>query len=324
MIHAGIAGLGRWGQILVNSIQGRSEVIRVTAGCTGRKERVRHYCGHNGIDLRDSLDDLISDPALDAIILATPHSQHRDQIIACAEAGKHVFVEKPFTLTKADAEAAIDACEKAGIVCAIGHNRRFLPSMKRLSEMTSGGEIGEILHVEAAFHADGGLRYAPEHWRASEAESPAGGMTGLGIHTIDSLIALLGPISEVTAVSERRATPVPIDDVTFITLRFAGGATGYFSTLFATPRDWRIQVMGDQGWAEMRGHERLTVKRRDMALEDVQNYDRVDIEKAELEAFAEAAGGGAPYPIPWADIVHATAVLEAIIKSGKTGETIRI
>jgi len=56
MIHAGIAGLGRWGQILVDSVQGRSEVIRVTAGCTGRKERARHFCGQKVIDLRDSLD----------------------------------------------------------------------------------------------------------------------------------------------------------------------------------------------------------------------------------------------------------------------------
>jgi predicted dehydrogenase len=323
MINAGIAGLGRWGRVLIDSVQGKSDLIKVTAGCTGRRHLAEDYCVENEIDLRGSLDDLLNDDSLDAIILATPHGQHREQVIACAKAGKQIFIEKPFTLTKTDAIEALDACKNAGVICAIGHNRRFLTSMARLRDMTTTGELGTILHIEAQFHADGGLNYTNEHWRASDSESPAGGMTGLGIHSIDALISFLGPITEVTAVSERRVMTVPIDDTTFFTMRFASGATGYFSTCFATPRDWRIQVLGDKGWAEMRGHEKLTTSMRGGS-EEVTSYDVMDIERAELEAFANACTGGEPYPIPWSDIIHATAVLEAVVTSAKTGETVKL
>lgn len=323
MINAGIAGLGRWGRILVDSVQGKSDLINVTAGCTGRRHLAEDYCRDKGIDLRATLDDLISDDSIDAIILATPHGQHREQVIACANAGKQIFIEKPFTLTKADAVEALEACDKTGVVCAIGHNRRFLPSMARLRDMTTTGALGNILHVEAQFHADGGLNYTDEHWRASDSESPAGGMTGLGIHSIDALISFLGPITEVTAVSERRVLSVPIDDTTFFTMRFESGVTGYFSTCFATPRDWRIQVLGDKGWAEMRGHEKLTTSMRG-GTEEITTYDATDIERAELEAFATACSGGDPYPIPWSDIIHATAVLEAVVTSAKTRTTIKL
>ncbi len=323
MINAGIAGLGRWGRVLVDSVQGKSDLIRVSAGCTGRRHLAEEYCAEKGINLQDSLDDLLADDSLDAVILATPHGQHREQVIAAAKAGKQIFIEKPFTLTKADAEAALAACEKAGVVCAIGHNRRFLPSMARLREMATTGELGNLLHVEAQFHADGGLNYTDEHWRASDSESPAGGMTGLGIHSLDALISFMGPISEVTAVSERRVLSVPIDDTTFFTMRFASGVTGYFSTCFATPRDWRIQVLGDKGWGEMRGHEKLTTSMRGGG-EDVTTYETVDIERAELEAFANACTGDEAYPIPWSDIVHATAALEAVVTSAETGETVTL
>ena len=95
MIKAGIAGLGRWGQTLVNSVHGKSDKIVFTAGCTGRKARAQDYCDEKGIDLRDGLADLLNDPDLDAVVLATPHSQHADQVIAAAAAGKQIFIEKP-------------------------------------------------------------------------------------------------------------------------------------------------------------------------------------------------------------------------------------
>ena len=323
MINAGIAGLGRWGRILVDSVQGKSDLIKVTAGCTGRRHLTEDYCSEKGITLYDTFDELLADDTLDAVILATPHGQHREQVIAAAKAGKQIFIEKPFALTKADAEEALAACEKAGVVCAIGHNRRFLPSMARLRDMATSGEIGNLLHVEAQFHADGGLKYTDDHWRASGEESPAGGMTGLGIHSVDALISFLGPIKEVTATSERRVLKVPIDDVTFFTMRFESGVTGYYSTCFATPRDWRIQVAGDKGWVEMRDHEKLTVSMRGGS-EEVTTFDKTDIERAELEAFARACTGGEAYPIPFSDIIHATAVLEAVVTSAKTGKTVTL
>jgi len=323
MIRAGIAGMGRWGQVLVSSVQGKSDQIEFVAGCTGRKERAQAFCDENSIDLRDELGDLLGDDSLDAIVLATPHSQHAEQIKSAAKAGKAIFIEKPFTLDHVSAAAAVRAVEEAGVVCALGHNRRFLPSMIHLQGLVNSGEIGTVLHVESNISAGGALNYSPEHWRASGSESPAGGMTGLGVHMVDALISFLGPVTEVTAISERRVASVPIDDTTFMHFRFDGGHTGYMGTVFATAWDWRIQVFGDKGWVEMRGPRKLTISKVGGEPEVIE-FEETDIERAELEAFATAITGGAPYPLPLDQAIHGTAILEAIIQSSTQGRTVKV
>jgi len=319
MINVAIVGIGRWGQRLVSSVQGTSDKIRFAAGATGRKARAAEFCAGHGIELRDDYDSLLADPALDAVVLATPHTQHRAQIEAAAAAGKHVFVEKPLCLTRADAEAATAATQAAGVVMALGHNRRFMPPMIRLKQMIDTGELGQVLHVEGHFSSDGALNYGSDHWRASHTESPAGGMTGMGIHTVDAFINLLGEITEVTAISQQRALEVDMDDTTAVLMRFAKGCTGYLGTLAATALLWRVHVFGTEGWAEMRGNRTLVTRLRGMDDEVAEDLGKSDSVRAELDAFAEAATGGAPYPLPLDQAVHGVAVLEAIVTSSRAG-----
>ena len=323
MLQAGICGLGRWGQVLVRSVQNKSNLINFVAGCTGRKARAKLFCEENNIQLENSLSDLLNNDNIDAIILATPHKQHYSQIVSVANSGKHVFVEKPFTLTKKEAVTAISFCNKAQVICSVGHNRRFLPSMKKLKTLCNSGALGKIFHVEAHFHSDSGFNYDPNHWRANKAESPAGGMTGLGIHIVDALIALFGPITSLTAFSERHILKIPLDDTTCFNLKFSKGISGYVSTSIATSRDWRIQVLGNNGWAEMRGNNSLTISIRN---EDkkILNFDYVDSEREELEAFSQAISGVKPYPVSLDEIVHATSVLEAVVESAKSNTQINL
>ena len=322
-INAGILGLGRWGQVLINSVHDKSEVIRVSSGCTGRKDLASDYCQEKGIDLRDNLADLLTDNSLNAIIIATPHGQHAKQIVACAEAGKHVFVEKPFTMTKKSAELARDACASAGVICALGHNRRFLPNMIRLREYAESGEIGNLIHVEANISALG-RNYAPGHWRADLKQCPAGSMTGLGVHMTDALISVMGPLEELKAESEIRTAGGITSPITFMTLRFASGATGVFSTLFQTAPIWFIRVYGNHGWAAVNDYENLVTRKIDDNEETLENFVETDIEFAELEAFAYAVKGVEPYPITPGEAVHGTAVLEAIIRSVESGQAVKV
>ena len=111
MINAGIIGLGRWGQNLVNSIQGKSDKIRVVAGATRtRAQEAVDYAAKQGFPLVDSVAALLADPKIDAVILATPHTQRVELITAAAKAGKHVFTEKPLTLTSAEAAPCLKVC----------------------------------------------------------------------------------------------------------------------------------------------------------------------------------------------------------------------
>ena len=146
-------------------------------------------------------------------------------MLLCAQANKHVFVEKPFTMSTESAKRAASTLTKAGLVCALGHNRRFLPAMIRLHEIVSSGKIGQLLHVEANISAPSGGRHPNGHWRNNPSECPVGGMTALGIHMTDALISLVGPIAEVRTISEQRVLRGSVDDVTYLTMRFSDGST---------------------------------------------------------------------------------------------------
>ena len=177
MIRCGVAGLGRWGRVLIDSVQGKSDRITVTAGVTGRKERAVDYCAEKGIDLRDDFADLLSDPDIDAVVLATPHTQHVDQIIAAAKAGKPVFCDKPLTLTAADARRAAEATNAAGLPLCVGFNRRFLPGMIKLRELAASGSLGTLLRYGGL----AALLYVADYYYNGSAGFNAV-MSALGLH----------------------------------------------------------------------------------------------------------------------------------------------
>ena len=321
MINAAIIGIGRWGQTLVDSVQGKSDMIRFTAGVTRTRAKAEAYCRDHGIALGEDYATVLADAAVDAVVLATPHSGHADQIVQAAEAGKHVFTEKPFALDRASAERAVAACRRAGVTIGLGHNKRFCPNTVDLKRMIETGELGTLLHVEANFSAD--LAPAAGSWRDSRAESPAGGMTSLGIHALDCMIHLCGRITEVDARSLRRALPFDIDDTTCMLFGFENGMTGYLATLAAGGRLWHVRVFGADGWAELRGMETL-VKSPTGAGPEVIDYPPEHSLKAELEAFAAAARGGPAYLITPDEMIHGAAVLEAVIRSVDSGTRVTV
>lgn len=323
MIKCGIAGLGTWGRVLVDSIQGKSDKIVVVAGATGRKERAADYCAEKNIRLVDSIDDLIADPEIDGIILATPHSQHVQQIEACAHAGKPVFTEKPMTLNGEEARTAAEVMAGAGLPFCVGFNRRFLPAMQKLAKIANDGTLGKVIHIEGNISGNGGLRYPADHWRSSHAESPAGGMTAMGVHMMDSIISIMGRVKTLRAVSERHATPNNVDDTTFASLKFENGATGVLTTLFATNKLWRIQVFGDKGWAEVRDETRLEV-RLIGGEPSVEDFAGFDMNRAELEAFADLITDGTPYLVPVDDAVHGIDIMDAIVAAARDGSEVTL
>ena len=321
MMNAAIVGIGRWGQMLVGSVQGKSEKIRFTAGVTRTRAKAEAFCAGNDIALVDDYDAVLADDDVDAVVLATPHTLHAAQIVAAARAGKHVFTEKPFTLDKASAEVAVAACRQAGVAIGLGHNKRFCDNTIELKRMIEAGELGTLLHAEANFSAN--MAAMAQTWRDSRAESPAGGMTSLGIHALDCLIHLCGPIAEVDVRSKRRAMPYDIDDTTCMLFDFDSGMTGYLGTMATGGRLWHMRVFGADGWAELRGMETL-VKCPAAGGEEVIEYAPETSIKTELEAFAAAASGGPAYLVTPEQMVHGTAVLEAVIASAASGARVRV
>ncbi len=318
MIDAAIYGLGQWGQALVRSVQGNSGKIRFVAGVTRNAAAHGDFVKETGLALQEDYAAVLSDPAVDAVVLATPHSRHAEQVRQAAAAGKHVMVEKPFTLSKASALEAESACRRAGKVLAVGFNRRFLPAFQEMKSIIAAGGIGNILHLEAQFSGPSGYRRPPGTWRSERAENPAGGMTPRGIHVLDMMIHLCGEVESAFARSDRREVRIDTDDTTSALFRFRSGITGYLSTLMATGEFLRLHAFGSQGWLEMRGENSLTLSDLDRVVW-TKEFEPAQTLKAELEAFADAVSGGAPFPVAPAEAIHGIAVLEAILKSATSG-----
>jgi predicted dehydrogenase len=232
MIDAAIVGLRRWGKTLVEAVQGNSETLRFTHAVSRDPQRHRDFAGRHGLEVVGALEWVLADPTIDAVVIATPHSLHCQQIIAAADAGKAVFCEKPLTLKKSEGARAIDACRAAGVVLGVGTDKRFYPSLRELIRTARGGELGKILHLEAHFSNEVAGTFT--EWRYSLDESPAGGMTGTGIHVLDALIAVAGPVRRVQGLLlSHKPPPDPLDSLSVL-LEFASGISGILAAVRST------------------------------------------------------------------------------------------
>jgi predicted dehydrogenase len=323
MIRAAIVGLGRWGQNLVECTQGKTDKLRFTAGVARTPEKAQAFATKHGLTLIGDYAAALADPGIDAVVLATPHTQHAEQVVAAARAGKHVFTDKPFALTAAGAEAAVAACAAAKRVLAVGFNWRYQPALQEIRRMVQEGRLGRLLHIEGNFNGPSVYRFPRAHWRQQPEEGPAGGMTGRGVHVIDAMLYLSGHVESVVAQSARLVLDYGLDDTTSMLLRFKNGATGYLGTVIATAEGWRMQVFGSKGWAKVGAIPHLHTWSLTTCMVDGQptaiDYPQGSSERAELEGFADAIEGGPPFACPPEDAMHGVAVLEAIVRSAQSG-----
>ena len=339
MIKAAIVGLGWWGKTLVESAQD-SDAIRFVAGASRTvTPELEAFAKKNGVALAKNYEAVLADPNVEAVVLATPHSTHGAQVVAAAAANKHVFCEKPFTLTKREAEDAVAAVKKAGVTLGLGYNRRLHPEMTKLRDMIRGGELGTILHVEATMTFPNVLFINPSHWRADKKETPCGGLMPMGVHAVDGMIDLCGPIDHVFTQSFRRAAPIDADDTTSILFRMKEGMSGYLGTMTTTGPGFSFQVFGSKGWLRLEGvthvagassEERRTKLFGACKFQPVKGEAKtwqaasMDVSRAALEAFATAAQGGPAYPIPYDQMIHGVAVTEAIVRAAGTEQVEKV
>jgi len=201
------------------------------------------------------------------------------------------------------------------------------------------GELGTILHVEATMTFPNVLFINPSHWRADKSETPCGGLMPMGVHAVDGMIDLCGPIDHVFAQSFRRAATIDADDTTSILLRMKEGMSGYLSTMTTTGPGFSFQVFGSKGWLRLEGvthvagassDERRTRLFGTCKFQPVKGEAKtwqaatMDISRAALEAFAKAAAGGPVFPIPYDQMIHGVAVTEAIVRSAGSGEVEKV
>jgi predicted dehydrogenase len=319
MISAAIVGLGRWGRALTEASIGH-ERLKIVRAVEPEIAPATDYCARHGLELSGDLAAVLADDAIDAVLLATPHSLHRAQVIACAAAGKQVFCEKPLALTRTDAAAMFSACRDAGVTLAVGHNRRFWPSMRALRDIVARGELGTILHIEG-HNSNENSQAVTAGWRLSPAESPGGGLTGAGLHVLDAFVSMLGPVRSVYArLNSREQGPPPLDTAV-LSLDFVSGVTGTLATVRATPFYWRVHVFGTKGSAEVLDETTLVRRTSGHSPEHVR-FLAIDTLRAELDAFADAIEGKRPFPVSEAEVLTTLSAFEAALQSMASGAAV--
>jgi predicted dehydrogenase len=330
-VRAAIVGLGWWGRHIVDCLHESGSTLELVRGVDASTARLVELAPALLFPLTASLEDALEDSSVDAVILATAHSLHEAQIIRCANAGKHVFAEKPLTLTRAGALRAQSACDSAGVVLGVGHERRFEPAFAEIKKLIDAQALGTLMHIEANFSHDLLASVDRNDWRASVDESPIPALSAMAIHLTDALLFLCGPIEEVFAYATQRRAGWGSGDVLSLQLKFASGLTASLSTILMTPMYVRFQVFGSEAWVESRsdvhpgqpGITHLTVARSGTA-PAVTSLSYLDTVRVNLEAFAGAVAGDAPYPISPEEKVGNISVMEAVVRSARTGAAAKV
>ncbi len=319
MLRVASIGLGWWSDELAKAVHQRSEQVRIAACASRNRKKAEDFAERFGARVHESYATVLEDPDIDAVILTTPHSLHAGQVKQAAAAGKHVFVEKPFALTRESAAEAAAACRAARVVLAVGHNRRFSAPAGELLRLMENGAFGTLLHLEANFSSPGALGYTPERWRASRLESPGGGLTALGVQMIDLVAWLGGPVRRVSAQIKRRAAPVDIDDTTSALFELASGATAYLGCFFACPYTSFLNIYGTglNAFAKVDANKLELQEPKKTATEVP--LEPIDTLKAELEEFAAACAGERRFRVAPEEAIHTVEVMEAIVTSAEHG-----
>jgi predicted dehydrogenase len=324
MLNVALVGLGWWGKMMLR-MAGESERLRIVKAIDPNPA-MEGAARERGVPYAPAFEAALADPAVQAVILCTPHSLHAEQILRAAAARKHVFCEKPLCLTRADAARAIAACREAGLVLGIGHERRFEPPILELRQMAGAGELGTLLQIEANFSQDKFLSLPPDNWRLSGAEAPAGPMTATGIHLLDLSVSFLGAPERVLASVRQLGSPLTNGDTLAAMVTFRSGATALISAILATPFDGRFAIYGNKGWAEVRdaAHPEkpegwTLTKCLSGGRPESRHFPPAAPVRANLEAFADAVEGRGAYPVPPEQMLANIAAFEAIVRSAASG-----
>lgn len=322
-VGLGIVGLGWWGRVLANAVIA-ADGVELAGGFARSADSRASFAADFGTEAPASLDAMLADPKVAGIVVATPHSTHRAIIESAAAAGKAVLMEKPLALTVEEGWAAVATAEAAGIPLQVGHQRRRTAANRYIKRMIDAGEIGDIQMVEANQSVPNALTHPEDAWRRNRAESPLGGMTSLGVHKVDTMHYLIGPMKRVAVFTKNELDRPEIDEATVIAIEFESGAVGTLVTSFVVPRISRLSLFGMKA-AAFNDNDGKTLEVQPTTGERRPvNLEPVDPVVDQLVEFGKVIRGEAEPETGAAEGMAVVSVLEAMVESSETGVAVDV
>ncbi len=305
-------------QDVESTASGKARYLHVVTQDQGKARTIRETYG---IEADGDVEAVLSDPEIDGVVIATPHSRHQSLALASLSAGKHVYLEKPFALTSADAQALVEAAVDRNLILGLGHNHRLNPNRQEVGQVVRSGELGSITQVEGNISHDRFISAHPPEWRALFNEAPTGGLVHMGAHFIDAYIDMFGEIESVAVFPSGVATGLSFEfaETHAAIFKFKNGIAGFLGSSLATPHYARLQVFGTEGWIEERDEAEVTVQLSGADVKTIRHQIGNTL-RGMIELFADAVRGNSPFPITLEQMLHNAAVLEAMSRSLKTGQ----
>jgi predicted dehydrogenase len=283
---------------------------------------------------------------VEGVVVTVPNDHHADVIERAARAGKHVFVEKPIAVMLDDARRIERVTDECGVVFACGHSARRLGGLREIKRMMDAGDIGGVSTVEAVFANERGLELEPGNWRGDPVKTPGGPLTQLGVHQIDNLQYLLGPVARVASFGRPMYTRVQNQTVNQTLLEFESGQLAYLGTNWACPGVFSLNVYGTQadlfyqldfGWWSNSdvtdAHSTLTKREFASLSDDPDDRQLRDVTVAipdhdhlrdEVDEFADAVRGRCAVEVGADAAIRNVAVVLAALKSSQEGRIVPI
>lgn len=251
-IRWGIIGCGKVTEIKSGPALQKADNSALVAVMRRNRELARDYAQRHGVPKwYDNADELINDPEVDAVYVATPPDSHLEYTLRCAKAGKPVYVEKPMARSFEECTAMIEACEKAGVPLFVAYYKRALPRFLKIKELVDNGAIGEVRFVTMTLYQPPYPQECDREtlpWRVKPEIAGAGNFLDLACHTINVLEYILGPISEVQGMASNQAGLYDAEDIVSANLKFASGVHAAGTWCFtAFSRYDMNEIVGTEG-----------------------------------------------------------------------------
>ena len=246
-VKVGIIGLGRWAKVLTRAAQ-KSDKLEIVAGFSRSAEKREAFEKEFGVKAAPSMEALLGDPDIKGVILTVPNEQHLPVAEAVAQAGKHVYTEKPIANTLESGLEIESLIDKYGVQIMVGHSARLLQGARMIKEAIDRGELGKVAFIEANFSNERALELTPDTWRWYRAKAPGGPLSQLAIHQFDTVHFIGGEIAEVHSIASK-LSPVgaEVDDQSMTLLRFADGKLAYIGSCWTSPGIFSLRVFGQKG-----------------------------------------------------------------------------
>ncbi|MEE9275435.1 MAG: Gfo/Idh/MocA family oxidoreductase [bacterium] len=317
-------GMGWWSDVLADAVQ-RTPKLEIVSCFTRSPEKRAAFAEKYGCAAAADLDEILNDPSVEGLLVTTPNNVHLESVRAAAGAGKHVFLDKPIANTLADGRGVIQACKEGGVLLSVGYQRRRESHFRWIRRAIDAGEFGKLVQAEGNISRDREGKMDPGSWRFQADGMPGGVMLQIGIHYVDVLEYLMGPVKAVSARTAQLVLPGENPDVANLLLEHENGAISNLAASYASASEYyQCNIYGKEATAYYTLFDGLRVLRRGESAPQPVPCEKNDTIVEEIEEFAGAVRGEAEPEMDGERALVSMAAIRAGIRSAKEGRRVTV